>query len=116
MKPEVQAELKSCLIKQYSRLCYTKCERLISNLEQVDWWEKEKHRIKIQYTVACVSFIIILVGFFIVIARYASNGISLATALSSIISILIIFNNIDQRRNTFKMLELIKEDIAHKKA
>jgi hypothetical protein len=116
MKPENQEELKKLVIKQYSEICFIKSEKLIDNMKQTDWWEKEKYRLKIKYTVSCIILGFVFACVLIVFSFAFFNHKGFNTVKFSFISVLFsmlfavsIFNKVNQRKKIFEILELIKE-------
>jgi len=73
-------QLKQTLIKQYSKLCHTSECIMIDRLKNIDWWNKEQYRLKIQRNVSLIgSWITFLCFCFVVIITFlkGSNNLGL---------------------------------------
>ena len=60
-------QLKQTLIEQYSKLCHTSESIMIDRLNNIDWWNKEQYRLKIQRNVFLIGSWIIFFCFCIVV-------------------------------------------------
>ena len=84
-------------------------------MKQTEWWEKERYRLKIQYTVACIVVGFALACVLLVLAITFTNHrgtninhYSLISVLLSLLIVLSIFNKTVQRKKIYKILEKIK--------
>jgi hypothetical protein len=115
---QVNEQLLITLTRQYSKLSFTSQNVLTGRLKDIEWWNKEQYRLKVQRTVSLIGFWIVILGFCIVIGitilkNFNNEGslnvplLSYALSFSSILISQWVLSATEERNRLFESLQLL---------
>ena len=110
--------LKQTLINQYSRLSHTSGFTLTEKLQNIEWWDKEQYRLKVQNTVSVIGSFLVFLGCCLVLIFTSFNGshfretssvpiISFAASIFALIITQKVQSEVKEKIRVFELLQIV---------